>query len=82
MFAAGFAGALWLVGLALVVARFYGTWRRWDGWAELHQDGATVARVIKGGHLSGSSKGIELVAIGAMVGWSAAWAAFLYALSS
>ncbi len=78
MFAAGFAGALFLVWLALVVARFYGTWRRWDGWVELRLDVQT-ARGLLGG-LSTSSR-VEAAGIGAMLGWSAAFATFLYARS-
>ncbi len=75
MFAAGFTGALWLVGLALVVARYYGTWRRWDGWVEIGRDLMAIAR-------SGSSSNTgESIAIGALLGYSVAWVGFLYALS-
>ncbi len=75
MFAAGFAGALWLVGLALVVARYYGTWRGYEGWSEIGTDLTRLAR-------SGSWSSIdERIAIGAMLGYAAAWVGFLYALS-
>ncbi len=76
MFAAGFTGALWLVALALVVARFYGTWRRCDGWAEIGRDVGRLSR-------SGSSirANGEHYGIGALLGYSVAWVGFLYALS-
>ena len=81
MFAAGFTGALWLVGLALVVARFYGKFRRWDGWTELKLDAITLSRAIQTGTSSLSTGRVFAGGVGAMLGWSAAFATFLYARS-
>ena len=81
MFAAGAFGASWLWLLALVVARYYGTWgREWWGWQEIKMDFATL---VTSGSLGASTQSsiAASIAIGAMLGWFGAWATFLYALS-
>ena len=85
MFAAGAFGASWLWLLALVVARYYGTWRRYQGWAEIGADFTRLTRAV--GRLGAGqpqSYGSALTvggAVGAMLGWFGAWAMIAYALS-
>ncbi len=71
MFAAGAFGASWLWLLALVVARYYGTWRRYDGWQEIKRDLTSL-------RCSGAWSGpVENIGIGAMLGSSATLSVFV-----
>lgn len=76
MFAAGAFGASWLWLLALVVARYYGTWgREWWGWQELSLDGRALHRLVT--RHSYSASRIEVVAIMGMLVYAAGLAGFV-----
>ncbi len=57
---------LWLLGLT--VARFYGDFRRYSGWAEVRSDVIVLGRVFKGPS-SISVPVAEGLGIGLMLGW-------------
>ena len=69
------SSVLWV--LALIVARFYGDFGRWDGWVELRLDLTDFGRLARGRQSSTSLLFVELLGVGAMLGWFAALGFFV-----